>query len=108
MWVASATGEPNPRRVASDIRVDESFLHVSPSWTPDSSRVWFVSTRGENGYHPLQWWDRSGETGQADYPRELTTATNVAVCPDPSRPLIAFIAAGDPAIDVYLALMSHL
>lgn len=108
LWVASTKGDPAARKLAADVRVEESFLHVSPAWSPDSARLWFVSTQGENGYHPLLFIGVKEGEGKADYPRLMTTATNVSVCPDPARPLIAFVAAGDPAIDLYLMLMSHL
>lgn len=108
LWVAATKGEPAARKLASDVRVEEGFLHVSPAWSADAARLWFVSTQGENGYHPLLWLGVREGQGKADYPRLMTTATNVAVCPDPGRPLIAFVAAGDPAIDLYLMLMSHL
>jgi hypothetical protein len=100
--------EAAPTTVASKVRVDEDFRNVGPTWSPDSKRLWFFSSEGNQGYYPLNWVSPADRAqGVVGYPQSLTTATDVTACPSPSHAAVAFVAVERRALNVYVLLLNH-
>ena len=94
---------------AKDVVMDEQFGDVSPAWGPFGRKVFFFSKQGEvQAHYPLRWRDvESGRTGQIPYPRQLTTANDVAVAPHPDAASLAFSAVGRTYADIYVMILNH-
>jgi Tol biopolymer transport system component len=97
-----------PRNLAPQVRVQEDFRHVGPAWNPDSRRLWYFDQTGDQGYRPLKWISPDGkEAGQIDYPRRLTSAKDVTVCPNLHMPAVSFVAIENQSFDPYVVLLNH-
>lgn len=108
LWQVGRGGEPAPQRLAEGVRVQEDFRHVTPAWSPAGDKVWFFADAGEQGYYPVQWVAvADGKRGQVDYPKQFTTAMDLAANPDAHRPMLAFVAVRQHALDVFVMVLNH-
>jgi hypothetical protein len=109
LWTAAESGSSPPAQLRAGVRVQEDFRHVTPAWSPDSMRIWFILSRGEQSYYPLQWVSPDGlQQGLVNYSKGLTTALDVAACPDPAAPSLSFVAVSRRSLEVYVMLLNHL
>lgn len=108
LWSAGADGQSGPRRLRTGVRVQEDFRHVGPAWSPDSQRIWFTLSRGDQSYYPLHWSSPDGSAqSQLDYDRSLATALDLTCCPHPDAAALAFVAVAERSLDVYVMLLNH-
>jgi hypothetical protein len=104
----AATASNTATLVAQDVRVEEHFQNVGPSWDPRGDRLWFFSRAEEQEYYPLRWTMLDGaRRGEVGYPRKLTTGLDVAVNPNMNLRTIAFCAIENLSQDVIVLVLSH-
>jgi Tol biopolymer transport system component len=108
LWTLVIATRGPPRRIALPVRVQEDFRHVGPAWSPDGRRLWYFEESGQQGYRPLKWISPDGATtGWIDYPKHLTSAMDVAACPQLHVPAVAFVAVENLSFDPYIVLLNH-
>ena len=108
LWTVGQNGEPAAARQVVGARVQEDFRHVGPAWSPDSKRLWFTLSRGEQSYYPLSWVTPDGaRRGQVEYEKSLTTAFDLATCPQTDSAALSFVAVAQRPLDVYVMLLNH-
>ncbi len=108
LWVVPVNGSSPAREVVSNVRVQEDFRHVGPSWSPKSRGLWYFANENNQAHYPLRFFDfSSNRTVELNYPTKITTASEAAINPNPERPVIVFAGHSGKPRDVMAILMSR-
>ncbi len=108
IWVVPANGSSPAKSLVSDIRAQEDFRHVGPSWGPKSQGLWYFAGANNQAHYALRFVDiQSGQSIDIDYPSNITSASDVAINPHSDRPLIIFAGHTKKPRDIFAMLLSR-
>ena len=108
LWWVPMNGSRKAARVAEDVRVQEDFRHVGPTWNPNSTGLWYFVHSTAQAHYPLRYASLAdGNKVTVEYPMKITTASEAAINPKSHRPVILFAGHTDKPRDIFALVLSH-
>ncbi|TWU05621.1 TolB family protein [Stieleria varia] len=111
LWViptSASEGDSSARELLADIRVQEDFRHVGPTWSPHSSGLWCFANTNAQAHYPLQFVRVSDASSfTVEYPLPITSASEAACNPVVRRPVLLFAGHTSKPRDIFAIVLSH-
>ena len=108
LWWVPINGSRKAAKIADEIRVQEDFRHIGPSWNPDSTGLWVFNHSGDQAHYPLRFAPLTSKSAeQLAYPDKITSASEASMNPNPRRPIILFAGHTSKPRDIFALVMSR-